>query len=440
MIDHFGDAERGGFFSTAADHEAADRAAQGRRRQPDPVRQQRRRARPAAPRRADRRSATTSASAAGVFAPPRRARRSATPRPSPTCCARSTSTSRRSARWHWSATTAPSSPRSSAPIFRPHVVLAGGPEGAEPPLLRERTGGRRARRLRVRALHLPPPSPPLGGGSTVLAGCALDDEARPRPRRLTRADPRAQLDRRCASWQDRDPVSGSFFTFPAGRRAKWIVFAVWFVAIFVAAGPANLPGKFEDAESNEATSYLPGDAESTAALKATESLQDGEIAPAVIVYRRDSGLTAADRLTIVDYVDKMAAKRFPGVDPPTAPPPPRAADSRPPPSRRRNRPASRPCCGGLTTQRPRPAGRLRPVRRADLLGRRQSGDRHRLHQGQRRGRTDRRPGQVLARTDREPADDGLEVEDHRRRRLLGRRDRSLRRHQRHPAAGRASAW
>ena len=32
---------------------------------------------------------------------------------------------------------------------------------------------------------------------------------------------------------------------------------------------------------------------------------------------------------------------------------------------------------------------------------------------------------------------GLEVEDHRRRRLLRRRDRSLRRHQRHPAAGRA---
>ena len=49
------------------------------------------------------------------------------------------------------------------------------------------------------------------------------------------------------------------FTFPAGRRAKWIVFAVWFVAIFIAAGPANLPGKFEDAESNEATSYLPGE-------------------------------------------------------------------------------------------------------------------------------------------------------------------------------------
>jgi putative drug exporter of the RND superfamily len=108
-------------------------------------------------------------------------------------------------------------------------------------------------------------------------------------------------------------VRGSFFTFAAGRRAKWVVFAIWFAVIFAAAGPANLPGKFEDAESNEATSYLPGSAESTAALNATESLQDGEIAPAVIVYRREAGLTAADRRTIVEDVGKMTDERFPGV-------------------------------------------------------------------------------------------------------------------------------
>ena len=108
-------------------------------------------------------------------------------------------------------------------------------------------------------------------------------------------------------------MRGSLFTFPAGRRAKWIVFAIWFAAIFIAAGPANLPGKFEDAESNEATSYLPGTAESTAALAATESLQKGELAPAVIVYRRESGLTAADRRTIAEDVEAMTEERFPGV-------------------------------------------------------------------------------------------------------------------------------
>jgi len=108
-------------------------------------------------------------------------------------------------------------------------------------------------------------------------------------------------------------VGRSLLTLAAGRRAKWVVFAVWFVAIFAAAGPANLPGKFEDAESNEATSYLPGDAESTAALEATDSLQDGELAPAVVIFRRESGLTAADRRTIVEDVGQMTEKRFPGV-------------------------------------------------------------------------------------------------------------------------------
>jgi putative drug exporter of the RND superfamily len=111
------------------------------------------------------------------------------------------------------------------------------------------------------------------------------------------------------------PVRGSLFTFAAGRRTKWIVFGIWFLAIFIAFGPANLPGKFEDAESNEATSYLPGSAESTDALDATESLQDGELAPAVIVYRRDAGLTAADFRTIEEDVGKMTSKRFPGVVP-----------------------------------------------------------------------------------------------------------------------------
>jgi putative drug exporter of the RND superfamily len=112
-------------------------------------------------------------------------------------------------------------------------------------------------------------------------------------------------------------VRGSLFTFAAGRRAKWVVFAVWFLAIFVAVGPAGLLTKFEDAENNEATSYLPGDAESTEALDATESLQKGEIAPAVIIYRRDSGvgLTAADGRKVREDVGKMTQERFPGVIP-----------------------------------------------------------------------------------------------------------------------------
>jgi putative drug exporter of the RND superfamily len=108
------------------------------------------------------------------------------------------------------------------------------------------------------------------------------------------------------------PVRRSVFAVPAGRRAKWIVFAIWLVGMFISFG-ANLPGKFTDAEENESTSFLPGDAESTHALEASENLQGGELAPAVIVYRREGGLTAADRQKIVSDVERLTEERFPGV-------------------------------------------------------------------------------------------------------------------------------
>src|ERR671914_3039742 len=112
-----------------------------------------------------------------------------------------------------------------------------------------------------------------------------------------------------------DTKRRSIFAVPAGSRAKWVVFAVWVVGIFIAAGPANLPAKFTDAQENESTSFLPGDAESTKALTAAEALQGGELAPAVILYRRETGLTAADKQKIVDDVGRLTARRFAGVVP-----------------------------------------------------------------------------------------------------------------------------
>ncbi|HEU4906560.1 MAG TPA: MMPL family transporter [Solirubrobacterales bacterium] len=110
-------------------------------------------------------------------------------------------------------------------------------------------------------------------------------------------------------------MRGSLFTLASGSKAKWAVFAVWFLAIFVAVGPAELPTKFEEAENNESSSYLPGDAESTAALEATETLQGGELAPAVVIYRRDSGLTAADKRYIGASMAELdeAGEEFPGI-------------------------------------------------------------------------------------------------------------------------------
>ena len=104
----------------------------------------------------------------------------------------------------------------------------------------------------------------------------------------------------------------SIFELAAGRRAKWVVFAIWMVGIFISFG-TNLPGKFTDAEENESTSFLPGDAESTKVLTAAEELQGGELAPAVIVYRRASGLTPDDLQKITDDVQRLTERRFPAV-------------------------------------------------------------------------------------------------------------------------------
>src|SRR5215208_4761700 len=95
----------------------------------------------------------------------------------------------------------------------------------------------------------------------------------------------------------------SMFAIAAGRRSKWVVLLIWMIGIFIAAGPAQLPTKFSDAENNESTSFLPGDAESTKALTATDDLQGGELAPAVIVYERKSGRTPADFAKIRDDVN-----------------------------------------------------------------------------------------------------------------------------------------
>ncbi len=90
---------------------------------------------------------------------------------------------------------------------------------------------------------------------------------------------------------------GSLFAVVAGRRAKWLVALIW-IAAFGGAIATNLPGKFTDAEKNESTSFLPGDAESTKALEVITDLEGGELAPLVIVYARDAGLTAADKRVI----------------------------------------------------------------------------------------------------------------------------------------------
>ena len=108
----------------------------------------------------------------------------------------------------------------------------------------------------------------------------------------------------------------SIFSVVAGGRAKWVVLLVWVAIVGVAIG-GDLVTKFADAEKNESTSFLPGDAESTKALELTTELEGGELAPLVIVYHRDGGLTTADRRVIardraVFNRDRFQSK-YPGI-------------------------------------------------------------------------------------------------------------------------------
>jgi len=84
----------------------------------------------------------------------------------------------------------------------------------------------------------------------------------------------------------------------AGRRGKWVVLAVWLIAV-IGFGAAQLPSKFDKVQKNESTSFLPDQAESTKALKATRTIQGEESVTMLAVYRRASGLTRADKATIL---------------------------------------------------------------------------------------------------------------------------------------------
>lgn len=88
--------------------------------------------------------------------------------------------------------------------------------------------------------------------------------------------------------------------------------AFWLAAMGVVIG-LDLPTKFDDAQKNESTSFLPGDAESTKALQASERIQGDEVAPIVIVYRREGGLTPEDRARIEADRDELNADLPPRV-------------------------------------------------------------------------------------------------------------------------------
>ena len=80
---------------------------------------------------------------------------------------------------------------------------------------------------------------------------------------------------------------------PCGRWTKWMVLAFW-IAVFAVAGP--LAGKLNSAQQNDASAWLPNNAESTQVVELAKRFAPSDIFPALVVYERPDGpVTAADQ-------------------------------------------------------------------------------------------------------------------------------------------------
>ncbi|HEY6310372.1 MAG TPA: MMPL family transporter [Streptosporangiaceae bacterium] len=100
-----------------------------------------------------------------------------------------------------------------------------------------------------------------------------------------------------------------------GRRTKYLIVAFW---ILVVAGLGGLAGKLQGAEKNDASSYLPASAESTQELNEQAAFQSKNYNPALVIYVRDTGITAAD-MAKAD-ADARYFASLPAVDGRVAPP------------------------------------------------------------------------------------------------------------------------
>src|SRR5262244_4570124 len=85
---------------------------------------------------------------------------------------------------------------------------------------------------------------------------------------------------------------GRLADIPSGSWTKWVVVGFWVVVLVVT---LPLSSKLQGAEKNDAKTWLPANAESTKVLDVQSRFQSPNVYPAVIVYERASGLTAADR-------------------------------------------------------------------------------------------------------------------------------------------------
>jgi putative drug exporter of the RND superfamily len=91
-----------------------------------------------------------------------------------------------------------------------------------------------------------------------------------------------------------------------GRWSKWAVLAFW-IAVVVVAGP--LAGKLNGAQQNDASAWLPHNAESTRVIELAKRFTPTDTFPAVVVYELPGPATHADQARAA-----ADAERFAGLD------------------------------------------------------------------------------------------------------------------------------
>jgi putative drug exporter of the RND superfamily len=92
---------------------------------------------------------------------------------------------------------------------------------------------------------------------------------------------------------------------PSGRWSKWVVLGFW-IAVLVVAGP--LAGRLNSAQQNDASSWLPNNAESTQVVELAKRFVPSDVFPALVVYERPGGtITPADRAKAAADAERFAA-------------------------------------------------------------------------------------------------------------------------------------
>jgi RND superfamily putative drug exporter len=97
-----------------------------------------------------------------------------------------------------------------------------------------------------------------------------------------------------------------------GPVTKWLVLGFWVLVLVGAtafAGPFG--SKLTGVQSNEASSWLPQNAESTRALDRLTAFQDPNALPTVVVYEKQSGLSRGDLAAMAAQLAQF--RRLPGV-------------------------------------------------------------------------------------------------------------------------------